>query len=168
MGILRIGLRGKEKLLIRKLYICIPIGLYFIFLSAIDVSAAASAASDEKEDYGPIKLYEVSAIKSVVLENMGMWTDEEYSDETPEVCAKFKLKNGDVSDFFRLARQIDYEMFRVHYLASRCYATGKIVFANGDQGSWKIDFERRGVLKLSDGRKLFFFCSKCKSKAFYP
>jgi hypothetical protein len=135
--------------------------------SAIHASAEGKALHGE-EDCGEITPYQVTAIKSVVIEKTGAWTDEVYSDETHEACAKFKPNERDVRDFFRRARQIDYEAYGAYYLPSRCYATGAIVFVSGDRGTWRIDFERRGVLKLPDDRKLYFFCSTCRSKAFYP
>lgn len=156
-----------KKRLTRKIPMGILIGLFFISLSAVPAPAGGNASNDD-EDYGPIKPYKVATIKSVVIKHNAAWTDEVYSDETPGDCAKFKLSERDVRDFFRRVKQIDYETYGLYYLASRCYATGEIVFANGDRGIWRIDFERRGVLKLSDGRKLYFFCSTCRSKAFYP
>ena len=163
----RIGVRGVKKRLTRKIPLGILIGLFFISLSAIPATAGGNATNDE-EDYGPITPYKVASIKSVVIEKTGAWTDEVYSDETPEDCAKFKLSERDVRDYFRRAKQIDDETYGAYYLPSRCYAAGEIAFVSGDRGTWRIDFERRGVLKLSDGRKLYFFCSACRSRAFYP
>lgn len=161
------GMCGVKKRLTRKIPMGILIGLFFISLSAIPASAGGNVLKNE-EDYGPIKPYKVTAIKSAVIKNNAAWTDDVYSDETPEDCKNFKLSERDVRDFFRRAKQIDHETYDASYLPSRCYATGEIVFANGDRGIWRIDFERRGVLKRSDGRKLYFFCSKCRSTAFYP
>ena len=156
-----------KKRLTREIPLAILIVLFFISLSAIPAPAGGNATNDE-ETYGPIKPYKVASIKSVVIKKSGAWTDEVYSDETLDDCAKFKLSERDVHDFFRRAEQIDCEAFGAYYLASRCYAAGEIAFANGGRGTWTIDFERRSVLSLSDGRKLYFFCSECRSKAFYP
>jgi hypothetical protein len=164
---MRMHMCGMKRLRICKTFLCILIGIFFISLSTIHASAGGNASTDE-EDYGPIKPYKVATIKSVIIEETGAWTEDVYSDETPGDCAKFKFSELDVRDFFRRAKQIDYETYGAYYLASRCYATGAIVFKSGDRGTWRIDFERRGILKLSDGRKLYFFCSKCRSKAFYP
>jgi hypothetical protein len=158
---------GMNKRISRKLPIGMLIGIFFILSSTIHAVAGGNVTNDD-EDNGPIKPYKVTAIKSVVIKNNAAWTDEVYSDEAPDDCAKFKLSKRDVSDFFRRARQIDYETYGAYYLPSRCYAAGAIAFESGVRGTWRIDFERRGVLTLSDGRKLYFFCSKCRSKAFYP
>lgn len=163
----RIGVRGVKKRLTRKIPMAILIGLFFISLSAIPAPAGGNATNDE-ETSGPIKPCKFASIKSLVIEKTGAWADEVYSDETPDDCAKFKLSERDVHDFFRRAKQIDYETYGAYYLPSRCYAAGEIAFVNGDRGTWRIDFERRGVLKLSDGRKMYFFCSACRSRAFYP
>ena len=156
-----------KKRLTREIPLAILIVLFLISLSAIPAPAGGNATNDE-ETHGPIKPYKVASIKSVVIKKSGAWTDEVYSDETPDDCAKFKLSERDVHDFFRRAEQIDCEAFGAYYLASRCHAAGEIEFASGGRGTWTIDFERRGVLSLSDGRKLYFFCSECRSKAFYP
>jgi len=156
-----------KKRLTREIPLAILTGLFFISLSAIPAPAGGNATNDE-ETSGSIRPYKVASIKSVVIEKTGAWADEVYSDETPDDCAKFKLSERDVRDFFRLAKQIDHETYGAYYLPSRCYAAGEIAFVNGDRGTWRIDFERRGVLILSDGRKLYFFCSACRSRAFYP
>jgi|WetSurMetagenome_2_1015567.scaffolds.fasta_scaffold773844_1 hypothetical protein len=160
-------MRCMKRRLTPKMPLRMLIGLFFISLLAMHASAGGNASNDE-DDYGPIKPYKVTAIKSVVIKNNAAWTDDVYSDETPEDCSKFKLSERDVRDFFRRARQIDHETYGAAYLASRCYATGEIVFANRDRGIWRIDFERRGALKLSDGRQFYLFCSTCRSKAYYP
>jgi hypothetical protein len=164
---MKTGIHRMEKLLTREIPLAILIGLLFISLSAIPAPAGGNASNDD-EDYGPIKPYKITAIKSVVIKINAAWTDEVYSDETPDDCAKFKLSERDVRDFFRRVKQIDHEAYGAYYLPSRCYAAGEIAFVNGDRGTWRIDFERRGVLKLSDDRKLYFFCSQCRSKVFYP
>jgi hypothetical protein len=139
----------------------------FIILSLTAAAAARGPLDNDEEEYELTEPYKMTSIRSVTIKTIEAWPDSDYTEETLEDCAKFKLGKQDVRDFFRRTEQIDYERFS-YYLASRCYAMGEIAFANGDQGTWRIDFERRGVLNLSDGRKLYFFCSKCVSKAFYP
>lgn len=148
--------------------------LCVVLLGACIILVSSSHATvwgpldDDVEDFETELPYKITLIKSVAIEKIEAWPDEGYTEETPEDCAKFKLTKQDVRDFFRRASQIDYETFYYYHLPSRCYAMGKIAFANGARGTWRIDFERRGVLNLSDGRKLYYFCSKCRSKAFYP
>jgi hypothetical protein len=138
-----------------------------IILFAAGYATARGPLDDDVEDFESDALYKITSIKTVTIRQIGAWPDDDYTEETSEDCEKFKLNKQDVRDYFRLAEQIDYESFW-YYLASRCYATGEIAFSSGDRGTWRIDFERRGVLKLTNGRKLYFFCSKCVSKAFYP
>jgi hypothetical protein len=147
-------------------YLCVAL-LGAVLLVSSAGHAAAGPLDDAEEVYELIEPYKMTSIRSVTLRKIEVWPDDDYTEETPEDCAMFKLNKQEVRNFFRRAEQIDYESFW-YYLASRCYATGDIAFANGDRGTWRIDFERRGVLNLSDGRKLYFFCSKCRSKAFYP
>jgi hypothetical protein len=148
-------------------FLCVALLGAFVILSSTVPAAARGPLDDDEEYYEPVESYKMTTVKSVTIKKIEAWPDDDYTEETPEDCAKFKLNKQEVRDFFRRAEQIDYETFS-YYLASRCYAMGEIAFANGDRGTWRIDFERRGVLNLSEGRKLYFFCSKCRSKAFYP
>jgi|WetSurMetagenome_2_1015567.scaffolds.fasta_scaffold76647_3 hypothetical protein len=148
-------------------FLCVILLVACIILFSNSHAAARGPLDNDEEEYDLTEPYQMTSISSVTIKKAEAWPDGDYTEETLEVCAKFKLGKQDVRDFFRRARQIDYETF-FYYLPSRCYAKGEITFANGDRGIWRIDFERRGVLNLSDGRKLYFFCSKCMSKAFYP
>ena len=141
--------------------------LFLYLLSATPCLAEGSELHDERND-GTVAPYKVTNIKSVVISNNAAWTDDVYTEELREDCATFKLTQRDVRDYFRLAEQVDYEDYGAYRLPSRCYAAGKISFASGDRGTWRIDFERRGLLELSDGRTFYFFCSRCRFKAFYP
>jgi hypothetical protein len=114
---MRTGMCRMKKRLTREMLLAILIGLFFISLSAIPAPAGGNATNDE-ETYGPIKPYKVASIKSVVIEKTGAWADEVYSEETPGDCAKFKLSERDVHDFFRRAKQIDYETYGAYYLPS--------------------------------------------------
>jgi hypothetical protein len=123
---------------------------------------------DGGEKYWQIKPYRVTAVKKIVIEDTGKWSEmRSSSEETPDDCAEFKLTERDVREFFLRARRVSYRMYGGVLDASRCYAIGKVVFANGDQGKWVIDPFRRGLLSLSDGRNIYFFCTKCRSKVFY-
>jgi outer membrane lipoprotein-sorting protein len=76
------------------------------------------------------------------------------------------LSQNDVREFFRRARRVSYKEYAHDLDMSRCHVTGKVVFANGDRGEWNIDRERRGLLTLSDGRNVYFYCKSCGAKAF--
>jgi len=76
------------------------------------------------------------------------------------------LTKKDVQEFFRRARRVSYKEYGHDLDMSRCYATGNVVFANGDRGGWTIDRERRGLLTLSDGRNIYFYCEHCSAKVF--
>jgi len=148
-------------------FLCVVLLAACIILFSNSHATARGPLDNDEEEYELIEPYKMTSIRSVTIKKIEAWPDDNYTEETLEDCAKFKLSKQDVRDFLRRAEQIDYERFS-YYLASRCYAMGEIAFANGDRGTWRIDFERRGVLNLSSGRKLYFFCSRCTSKAFYP
>lgn len=130
-----------------------------------------SAVSVNHNDSGNFQSYKMTPIKTLVIKENGAWNKDGYSqDETPEMCKIFQIKEKDVKEYYRHAKQISYEQYDdpSFLYESRCYAAGIIEFANGDQGTWRIDFERRGLIILSDKRHLYFFCSKCRGKVFYP
>ena len=133
------------------------------------VSFMAAAASDDPyeggDKYGEPRPY-ASAMKSVDITRNGLWTENISSDETREHCAGFVLRLGNVREYFRVSRRASRKEY-VHDLdMSRCHATGRVRFANGDRGEWDIDRARRGRVHLSDGRALYFYCEACRAKAF--
>lgn len=141
---------------------------FILFLSSTTICLAGGSEYHDERRNVTVSPHKVTTIKSVVISKNAAWTDDVYTEESPEDCATFKLTQRDVRDYFRLAEQVDDEDYGAYRLPSRCYAAGEISFASGVRGTWRIDFERRGLLELTDGRTFYFFCSKCKSKAFYP
>ncbi len=129
----------------------------FFALFALTTSALATAPENSND---------MSGIRTMSIEKNAEWTDRVSSDEPPESCADFVLKKKDVREFFRVARHASEREYGHDLLMSRCSVSGKVVFRNGDRGEWKIDRARRGLLVLSDGRVLYFYCGKCHSKVF--
>lgn len=143
--------------------------LFFVILASAKTDNAAVSATHN--DDGNLKPYKMTSIKSLTIKENGAWSKNGYSqDESPDTCKVFQMKEKDVRDYFIRAKQISDEQYDdpTSFYESRCYAAGKIEFANGDQGTWRIDFERRGLIVLSDNREFYFFCSKCRGKVFYP
>jgi len=144
----------------------------FLLLLIISFSVEAQNAErdpyDGDEKYGQIRPYRVTAVKKIVIKETGKWSEMlSSSDETLADCAEFKPTERDVREFFLRARRISYRIYGGILDASRCYAVGEIVFSNGDEGKWVIDPFRRGLLTLSDGRNIYFYCTKCRGKVFY-
>jgi hypothetical protein len=105
-------------------------------------------------------------VKSVEITRNGLWSDMVSSDETPEHCSQFILRAGDVREFFRVSQRASLREYGHDLDMSRCHAQGRVRFANGDRGEWVIDRARRGSVRLSDGRALYYFCEACKSRVF--
>jgi hypothetical protein len=119
------------------------------------------------ELYAKPRPYKMTAIKNIIVTINGGWNNSISSDETPEQCLTFRLKATGVRSYFSEARRASHKEY-VHDLdMARCHAGGQIAFSNGDRGIWYIDRERRAMIALSDGRKLYFFCQTCKGKVFY-
>jgi hypothetical protein len=132
-------------------------------LSLVAQAGAASVSMDEKE--APRKR---PAIEKVVIEENGVgWDVRDTPPEALELCADFILNESDVRQFFKVARfSTSHE--NVHGLdVSRCYASGRIVLRDGQEATWQINRARSGILWFSDDSTLYFFCGKCRSKAYW-
>lgn len=105
-------------------------------------------------------------IKKVIIEENAAWSDAISSDEPPESCKDFVLTESDVREFFKRARKASSVEYNHDLLMSRCYAGGRVVLQNGQEVGWEIDRARRGILVFPDRSALFFFCGKCRSKAY--
>lgn len=142
----------------------------FIFLLSFNASAQSTIrdAYEGGDYYGLIRPFKVPKVKSVAIEKNGAWSDQyNASTETARECVKFKLKKRDVHEFFKYARRVSYKEYWNDLNFSKCHATGRVLFENGDAGQWTIEAFRKGVLSLSDGRNVYFYCTKCTGKAFY-
>ncbi len=140
--------------------------LLFFIPTFVAAQETQRDAYEGGEKYWQIRPYKVTEVNSLVIKENGAWYEGVSGDETPEMCAEFILRKSDVREFFQRARRVSYAKYHVDLDMSRCHATGDILFVNGDRGAWMIDLERRGVLTLSDGRKLYFYCTKCRAKVF--
>jgi hypothetical protein len=141
-----------------------------LLLALLAIACATASATPNEPCEGGEKYAEprphASKVKSVEVTRNGLWGDDVSSDETPEDCSHFVLHAGDVREYFRLSRRASFREY-VHDLdMSRCHVQGRVRFANGDRGEWEIDRARRGRVRLSDGRALYFFCEACKARAF--
>lgn len=152
--------------MVKRLLIC------SLFLILIPAFAAAQESKRDPYDggdkYGEIRPYKVAPVKKIIIREIGKWSDRRSSSgETQQDCSAFRPRETDVREFFHRARRVSYSTYLNELDASRCYAAGEIFFDNGDRGSWTIDAFRRGVLTLSDGRNVYFYCTKCRAKVFY-
>ncbi len=140
-----------------------------VFLVLLALCAASPAVASDAYDGGDKmdipRPYKITAVKSLVITINGGWSDRISSEERPKDCKSFILTERDVREFFRHARHISY---RSYYddVKSRCYATGEVVFANGDHGQWKIDRSAEGNLTLSNNIEIYLECLKCSGKAY--
>lgn len=136
------------------------------FLAASLLLAVNTVSLASENNIYEVSPYKITPVKSVSNIKNAVWADNISSDETPKMCADFVLTKNNVREFFRLAKQVSEREYGHDLLMSRCSAEGEIVFANGDRGKWDIDRTRRGLLILSDGRAVYFYCEKCRPKVF--
>jgi len=144
-------------------------GIFLDFCCATCLAGLYDDPYEDGEKSGEVRPYKMSKIKSINITENGAWQDAGNDpNETPQMCRSFKLAKNDIKDYFRRAERVSHDEFHEFLFSSSCYAAGVVTFINGDQGKWQIDFERKGIITLSDGRKLNFFCPRCRGKVFYP
>ena len=81
-------------------------------------------------------------------------------------CDGFFVKEEDVRRYLAKAKSTN-ENDAHHTLDwSPCYASGKVVFSNGQSGEWTVDQSRQGSLVMDDGKKTILYCPGCKFRPF--
>lgn len=134
--------------------------LFLVLSLCFAVSVGASTSTGQLSKKRPV-------IKKLVIEKNGAWSDGVSSQETPADCAdNFVLKASDVREFFKIARKATDIEYGHDLLMSRCYASGSVTLQDGRKAIWEIDRARRGVLWLSDDNAVYFYCGKCRNKAY--
>jgi hypothetical protein len=132
----------------------------FLLLAALGVSSPSIAGGQPQKHQ--------LTIEKIVIDKNGAWLDKRSSsDETPENCASFILKESDIRRFFEISRPSSSHE-QVHDLeVSRCHAEGSAVLKDGREGTWLIDRARQGVFEFKDGNALYFYCTKCTNKLYW-
>ena len=119
-------------------------------------------------EYANVRPYKMSELQSVEIKLNGAWSDNVASSETQDGCLGFTLSEADVRHYFHAAQRISARQYWEVLSMSRCYAYGELTLANGDRGEWRIDAMRRGILFLSNGRRIYFLGEDATAKSFYP
>jgi hypothetical protein len=106
-------------------------------------------------------------VRSVAIEENGAWTTSISGDAPREACTDFILTQGDVRQFFKVARDATEREYGHDLEMSRCYVSGRVVLQDGRRAHWEIDRTRRGALWFPDGSILYFYCGKCSNAKYY-
>lgn len=140
-----------------------------IFLVLLVTTAYASEEDSYEggsyDNYWVPRPYKVTQVKSLAIDENGARSDDGTYEPHLD-CKKFILRESDVAEYFKKAKIVSHGDFMHQLNWAPCYARGTVKFANGDKGTWNIQRYRIGSLKLSDGRKVYFNCPKCRAKAF--
>jgi hypothetical protein len=138
----------------------------FVLLSLFTLIANVYASSTATDENRTPK--QRPAIRKIVIEKNGSWSEmRSSSDETPEMCASFILKESNVRRFFKVAR-FSSSHEQVHDLdISRCYASGRATLQDGREATWLIDRARLGVFEFTSGGALYFYCRKCSPRLYW-
>ena len=117
--------------------------------------------SDTEVSFSPLILPNIRTI--IIKENSANFG---VAEKVERQCKRFRLSKASVNYYLRTA-QIVTEHDYLHALDwSPCFASGAVYFEGGVTGVWGIQQYRAGSLKLSDGRDIYLYCPKCKSRQF--
>lgn len=76
-------------------------------------------------------------------------------------CARFRLSPGQVRRFFNSAYRIDDPNPEHAGDLGPCHAAGRVTFADGRQGHWRIEQIGSGMLWVGDAVPLAVMCVRC-------
>lgn len=127
-----------------------------VSISAVAISAPASNPSTGKTW--------LPAIADVTIKENAARSPA--AEDSAESCTKFVLTKRDVLEFMaRSAEVSEHDYF--HMLDwSPCYASGELVFKDGQRATWGIHRYRGGSIKFRDSTIRYLTCPKCRAKAF--
>ena len=123
--------------------------------------AASTMSAETEVSLSPLIL---PSIRTVKIKENGATSPA--AEKVEPQCKRFRLTQPIVIDYLRTA-QLVTEHDYLHALDwSPCFASGTVYFEGGMTGVWGVQQYRAGSLKLSDGRNLYLYCPKCKSRKF--
>ena len=141
-----------------------------ILLAALLCTASGCAVGEDRctkgSDFEPplcaMHLPKISKIS--IVENAAKSPIEK--DATID-CGGFTLSEAQVRRYLSFAKSAN-ESDAHHTLDwSPCYASGKVIFADGTRGTWTISESRTGSLAMDGGKDIFLYCPTCTFKPFW-
>ncbi|MEA1650507.1 hypothetical protein UAJ10_15995 [Nitrospirillum sp. BR 11164] len=89
-------------------------------------------------------------IKSVHVDQAGIWREKSDGDEAKETCARFHLGDKAATRWFAKAKEVTEHAWREELDWTQCFATGTLTTTDGKTYSWDLDRSGRGQVKISD------------------
>ncbi|WP_338664378.1 hypothetical protein VQH23_04260 [Pararoseomonas sp. SCSIO 73927] len=117
---------------------------------------------------GPAAARLPGPVSEVRITANGARGDDVSGEETAAQCARFRLRPRDVRAYFAAARRVDARAYHHDLEMSRCHAAGTLTLPDGRRGTWRIDRERRGIVRLGDGGITYLHCPRCAARGFEP
>ncbi len=89
------------------------------------------------------------------------------SEEQKNGLCRFELGEEAVKDYLRRARKVSLQVYGA-MPPSICHAEGMVQFSDGRVGEWMIESNRRGVLDLRPGGKVYLLSKEAQAPGFDP
>lgn len=133
---------------------------------------AALSASAHADDDKPAR-YQLTAVTKVIVTTPSAKIDmsAQATAQVPEEdCGDFAITQKMVKEFFRHARKVSYRVYTHELEWSKCYAEGKVTFANKDVGEWTISRYGKGSLLVRSGKdgsqeqSVLLYCRRCEER----
>jgi hypothetical protein len=81
-------------------------------------------------------------------------------------CSGFKLTDKAIRRFFDRAQEANGSDAHHTLDWSPCYASGTLVFNNGQKAQWSINQFQTGSLSIEGEERIFLYCPRCKYHPF--
>ncbi|CAN7537031.1 hypothetical protein LJR039_003707 [Pseudorhodoferax sp. LjRoot39] len=104
------------------------------------------------------------AIKRVVIERNARASPSDGAE--PSDCSRFRLSPRQVRRFFALVRRIDDPNPEHAMDRGPCHAEGRVTFADGRTGHWRIEQTGSATLSVGNDAPLALMCVRCNWSPF--
>lgn len=138
---------------------CQPAGVPSLIVLALTASALNGCRTpyDEGPTLCPARL---PALRWVAVDSVGQGTRWNTADEPP--CERFRPTAADIRRFLGRAERTSSSSVHYTLAESPCHATGRLRFAGGQVGHYRIT--RLSLMHLTIGREpeIILYCEKCR------
>ncbi|HEY0202583.1 MAG TPA: hypothetical protein VGC15_00345 [Acetobacteraceae bacterium] len=104
----------------------------------------------------PTGLPPVASLR-IELQGAAVWTDPGGAS-----CRQFQLSGQQVRRFFQDARRVDAAAVHHTLPESPCSVLGRVVFADGSAGSWRLDQFELCWLDRVGSNQMVLYCRSCR------
>ncbi|MDO7840890.1 hypothetical protein [Sphingomonas immobilis] len=118
------------------------------------LAGAHPSCTEGTEEVPPLCPANIPAIRAVIVERSGK--GDHIEDDERLDCSSFRLSAPEVRRYFRDARRVNPQAADATLDRSPCYVAGRVTFANGQTGKWRIEQYKVGRLTIGKRSLLLY------------